>query len=53
MVKKVLINYLQSIVQAPIITGHYAALDTWDLSPDFPSKDYPDSVSFARSIRKK
>ena len=37
---------------APIITGHYAVLDTWDLSPDFPSKDYPDSVSFTRQLEK-
>ncbi|CAF0950222.1 unnamed protein product [Rotaria sp. Silwood1] len=37
---------------APIITGHYAVLDTWDLSPDFPSKDYPNSISFTRELEK-
>ena len=37
---------------APINTGHYATLDKWDLSPDFPSKDFPDSISFARQLEK-
>ncbi len=36
----------------PITTGHYASLDTWDLSPDFPSKDFPDSISMARQLEK-
>lgn len=37
---------------APIATGHYAVLDTWDLSPDFPSKDFPNSVSFTHELEK-
>ena len=37
---------------APIKTGHYALMDSWDLSPDFPSKDFPDSESFARQLEK-
>ncbi|CAF3699406.1 unnamed protein product [Rotaria sordida] len=37
---------------APITTGHYAILDTWDLSPDFPSKDYPNSISFTHELEK-
>ncbi len=36
----------------PITTGHYATLDSWDLSPDFPSKDFPDSISIARQLEK-
>jgi hypothetical protein len=35
---------------APISTGHYAVLDTWDLSPDFPSKDYPESISLTHQL---
>ena len=35
---------------APISTGHYAVLDTWDLSPDFPSKDYPESISLTHEL---
>ena len=35
---------------APINTGHYATVDKWDLSPDFPSKDFPDSISLARQL---
>ncbi|CAF0783377.1 unnamed protein product [Adineta ricciae] len=30
---------------APISTGHHAVLDRWDLSPDFPSKNFPESIS--------
>lgn len=30
---------------APIKTGHYAVLDTWDLRADFPSMNYPASIS--------
>ncbi|CAF1342278.1 unnamed protein product [Rotaria magnacalcarata] len=37
---------------APITTGHYAVLDTWDLSPDFPSKDYPNSISLTHALEK-
>jgi hypothetical protein len=37
---------------APISTGHYAVLDTWDLSPDFPSKDYPESISLTHELKK-
>ncbi|CAF4695062.1 unnamed protein product [Rotaria socialis] len=37
---------------APIATGHYAVLDTWDLSPDFPSKDYPESTSITHELTK-
>lgn len=37
---------------APINTGHYAVLDTWDLSPDFPSKDYPESISLSGLLAK-
>lgn len=37
---------------APINTGHYATVDKWDLSPDFPSKDFPDSISLARQLEK-
>lgn len=37
---------------APINTGHYTILDSWDLSPDFPSKDFPDSISLARQLEK-
>lgn len=35
---------------APISTGHYAVLDNWDLSPDFPSKDYPESISLTHEL---
>ncbi len=37
---------------APISTGHYAVLDTWDLSPDFPSKDYPECISSTHELKK-
>ncbi|CAF1035654.1 unnamed protein product [Rotaria sordida] len=37
---------------APISTGHYSVLDTWDLSPDFPSKDYPESTSLTYELAK-
>lgn len=35
---------------APIKTGHYAVGDQYDLSPDFPSKDFPESISLARQL---
>ncbi|CAF1053238.1 unnamed protein product [Adineta ricciae] len=38
---------------APIKTGHYSLLDTWDLQPDFPSKEYPESISLAKQIEKR
>jgi hypothetical protein len=37
---------------APINTGHYAVLDTWDLSPDFPSKNYPECISLSGLLDK-
>ncbi len=37
---------------APIATGHYSILDRWDLSPDFPSKDYPESITFTKQLEK-
>ncbi|CAF4379536.1 unnamed protein product, partial [Adineta steineri] len=37
---------------APISTGHYAVLDTWDLSPDFPSKHFPESTSSVYQLSK-
>ena len=37
---------------APIATGHNTLLDTWDLSPDFPSYDYPNSISFTYELEK-
>ena len=37
---------------APISTGHYAVLDRWDLSADFPSKDYPESISLTHELAK-
>ncbi|CAF1095780.1 unnamed protein product [Adineta steineri] len=38
---------------APIATGHYSLLDQWDLSPDFPSKEYPESTSNLIQIEKR
>ncbi|CAF1155872.1 unnamed protein product [Didymodactylos carnosus] len=36
---------------APINTGHYAVLDTWDLREDFPSKNYPESTSSLKQLQ--
>ncbi|CAF1607811.1 unnamed protein product [Didymodactylos carnosus] len=36
---------------APINTGHYAVLDRWDLRADFPSLDYPESISSLEQLK--
>ena len=38
---------------APIVTGHYSMLDNWDLAPDFPSKEFPESTSLATQLAKR